>query len=388
MSNIVIVDDRSINRTIYAKLAQSIGPGIEVRDFGDPTDALEWLALNRADLIITDHDMPQIDGDEFITRFRAMPRAETVPVMMITVNDQRMLRLRALESGANDFLHSPVDHCEFVMRARNLLKLAHALEARAEAAPQREAAPVARLDAHRAQRPVAANWRFAPRLDLMTGRVAGAQLLRDGFGAEFADAEALRLLLDSITPLQAGRRGPVRLSLDVRLDGDAEKSAAVALAKTLAETGVAPHWLDLRFDAAEIFVAPGLAEEEARALKNLGVGVTLNLGPVNLGVLGRDIGKTGRLAAPIEHFIDTLKPTVAFSCPASASDALRVLRLLGRGARFPLVAGDVANAALLRLLRRVGVREAQGPCFGAPFAARDLSNLFPPAETGALKLLA
>ena len=154
MSNIVIVDDRSINRTIYAKLAQSIGPEIEVRDFGNPAEALEWLALNRADLIITDHDMPQIDGDEFITRFRALPRAETVPVMMITVNDQRMLRLRALESGANDFLHSPIDHCEFVMRARNLLKLAHAVETRADAAPvaPRDAAPVARLDTRRAQK--------------------------------------------------------------------------------------------------------------------------------------------------------------------------------------------------------------------------------------------
>ncbi len=173
-----------------------------------------------------------------------------------------------------------------------------------------------------------------------------------------------------------------------RLDGDAQESAAVALAKRLAETGVAPHWLDLRFDAAEIFVAPQRAEEEARALKTLGVGLTLNLGAVNLGILGRDIGRTGRLAAPIEQFIDALRPTVAFSCPESPSEALKITRLLGRGARFPLVAGEVANAATLTLLRRAGVCEAQGACFGAPFAARDLSNLFPPLETAALKRLA
>jgi diguanylate cyclase (GGDEF)-like protein/PAS domain S-box-containing protein len=44
-------------------------------------------------------------------------------VVVITVYEERSFRLRALESGATDFLHSPVDHHEFVTRARNLLKL-------------------------------------------------------------------------------------------------------------------------------------------------------------------------------------------------------------------------------------------------------------------------
>jgi EAL domain-containing protein (putative c-di-GMP-specific phosphodiesterase class I) len=67
--------------------------------------------------------MPRINGEEFIGRFRAMPHSAAVPIMMITVNDQRMLRLRALESGATDFLTTPIDHYEFLSRARNLLKL-------------------------------------------------------------------------------------------------------------------------------------------------------------------------------------------------------------------------------------------------------------------------
>ena len=217
----------------------------------------------------------------------------------------------------------------------------------------------------------------------MTGRVAGAQLLRDGYSAELADSDALRLLLAAAGPLQAGRRGSIRLTLTARLDGNAQKPAALGLAERLAEAGVASHWLDLRFDAAEILVAPQRAEEEARALKNLGVGLTLNL-----GALGRDIGRTGRLAPPLEQFIDGLGPAVAFACPASPADALKLARLLGRRARFPLVAGEVNSAAMLTLLRRAGVREAQGACLGAPFAARDLSHLFPPQEAGALKRLA
>ncbi len=123
MALIVIVDDRLTNRTIYSKLAQSIGEGVKVRAFGDPGEALEWLQRNRPDLIVTDYDMPKIAGDEFISRFRDLPHSAGVPIMMITVNDQRTLRLRALESGATDFLNTPIDHFEFLSRARNLLKL-------------------------------------------------------------------------------------------------------------------------------------------------------------------------------------------------------------------------------------------------------------------------
>lgn len=123
MSLIVIVDDRSTNRNIFTKLAATIEPHVRVQAFGDPLEALRWLEGNQPDLIITDYKMPNLDGAEFIRRFRAMPNAEDIPVIVITVYEERTFRLRALESGATDFLHSPVDHHEFVTRARNLLKM-------------------------------------------------------------------------------------------------------------------------------------------------------------------------------------------------------------------------------------------------------------------------
>ena len=119
MTLIVIVDDRATNRTIYSRLALTIGEGVTVRAFADAAEALKWLGRNRPDLIVTDYDMPQMDGEEFISRFRGLPHSAGVPIMMITVCDQRKLRLRALESGATDFLNTPIDHCEFLTRARN-----------------------------------------------------------------------------------------------------------------------------------------------------------------------------------------------------------------------------------------------------------------------------
>ncbi len=123
MSLIVIVDDRISNRNIFAQLARSIERDITVRTFGDPTKALEWLAANTPDLIITDYKMPEMDASEFIRRFRTLPSSSDIPVIVITVFEERSYRLQALEAGATDFLNSPVDHHEFLTRARNLLSL-------------------------------------------------------------------------------------------------------------------------------------------------------------------------------------------------------------------------------------------------------------------------
>ncbi len=123
MSLIVIVDDSATNRNIFGLLAQSLAPDVTVKTFGDPTEALSWLSGNTPYLIITDYKMPQMDAAEFIRRYRALPNSDKVPVIVITVYEERSFRLQALEAGATDFLTSPVDHHEFITRARNLLDL-------------------------------------------------------------------------------------------------------------------------------------------------------------------------------------------------------------------------------------------------------------------------
>jgi diguanylate cyclase (GGDEF)-like protein/PAS domain S-box-containing protein len=123
MSLVAILDDRTTNRHIYSRLAESIEPGVTVKAFADPVVALEWLADNPPDIVITDYKMPHLDGSEFTRRFRKLPGCADVPVVVITVYDERSFRLSALEAGATDFLHSPVDHNEFITRSRNLLKL-------------------------------------------------------------------------------------------------------------------------------------------------------------------------------------------------------------------------------------------------------------------------
>jgi CheY-like chemotaxis protein len=121
MSQIVILDDRVTNRKIFSRLAASIAPEVTVHAFGDPVSALDWLKNNTPDLIVTDYKMPHMDGAEFIRCFREQDGSADIPVIVITVYEERSFRLRALEAGATDFLQSPVDHQEFVTRASYML---------------------------------------------------------------------------------------------------------------------------------------------------------------------------------------------------------------------------------------------------------------------------
>jgi diguanylate cyclase (GGDEF)-like protein/PAS domain S-box-containing protein len=123
MPLIVILDDRVTNRNIFARLAASIEDGVDVETYGDPVSALEALAGRTPDLVITDFKMPHMDGAEFIRRFREREDCADVPVIVLTVYEERSFRLKALEAGATDFLLSPVDHHEFLTRARNLLRM-------------------------------------------------------------------------------------------------------------------------------------------------------------------------------------------------------------------------------------------------------------------------
>ncbi|WP_073054408.1 GGDEF/EAL domain-containing response regulator [Kaistia soli] len=123
MHKIVIVDDSSTNQRIYSKLARQIGSELEIQTFGNPRKALDWLAENTADLIITDYKMPLMTGAKLTAAIRDNVSNRDVPVIVITAYNDQHFRVAALEAGATDFLLSPVDHVEFLARARNLLKL-------------------------------------------------------------------------------------------------------------------------------------------------------------------------------------------------------------------------------------------------------------------------
>ncbi|MGD9507122.1 MAG: EAL domain-containing protein [Geminicoccaceae bacterium] len=124
MARIAVVDDRVTNRNILTRLAASVEEGLVVGAHAGPMEALAAFDGGIVpDLIITDFNMPDMDGASFVRALRSRPALVDVPVIVITVYQDREFCYRALEAGATDFLLSPVDHLEFKARARNLLTL-------------------------------------------------------------------------------------------------------------------------------------------------------------------------------------------------------------------------------------------------------------------------
>ncbi len=124
MARIAVVDDRVTNRNILTRLAASVEEGLVVGAYSGPAEALAAFDGGLVpDLIITDFNMPDMDGASFVRALRSRSALLDVPVIVITVYQDREFCYRALEAGATDFLLSPVDHLEFRARARNLLTL-------------------------------------------------------------------------------------------------------------------------------------------------------------------------------------------------------------------------------------------------------------------------
>jgi two-component system response regulator RpfG len=122
MFDVMIVDDQDTGLRIIERMVRKTRPDANLHCFKDPTEALSWAKSYRCDLLITDLRMPTLSGAALIRWFRALPHCADVPVMVVTVADDRQSRHAALRAGATDFLTKPVDPIEFEARCKNLLR--------------------------------------------------------------------------------------------------------------------------------------------------------------------------------------------------------------------------------------------------------------------------
>ena len=120
---VLIIDDEFTSRVILKKIVIGIQRDIIVESFADPVAAMEWLKLNLPDLVIVDYMMTEMSGLEVIQHIRKIDLLKDVPIVVVTANEDRDIRYRALEQGATDFILKPIDPYECHSRCRNLLSL-------------------------------------------------------------------------------------------------------------------------------------------------------------------------------------------------------------------------------------------------------------------------
>ncbi len=107
---IVIADDSGMARMFIKQCVEiSVTEEVEFLEAEDGKQALELLKDAEADLLITDLNMPVLDGRELIRRVSASPKLSGIPIMVITSSGNQARQDELLEMGACVVLRKPVN---------------------------------------------------------------------------------------------------------------------------------------------------------------------------------------------------------------------------------------------------------------------------------------
>jgi two-component system sensor histidine kinase/response regulator len=115
----LVVDDQPANIQIIGSMLGSLGH--EIVPASDGATALKRIAMRAPDLILLDLLMPVMDGFEVCAKVKANPDWREIPVIFLSAADDKELIVRALDSGAIDFITKPFSHAELLCRVRTQL---------------------------------------------------------------------------------------------------------------------------------------------------------------------------------------------------------------------------------------------------------------------------
>ena len=118
---VLVVDDLETNRKLMHAVLEP--RGFLVSSVASGEAALDLLEEVDVDVVLLDVLMPGIDGYDTCARIKDDPRTAALPVVMVTASGAQQQRLRALETGADDFNTKPFDQAELVARVRSLARM-------------------------------------------------------------------------------------------------------------------------------------------------------------------------------------------------------------------------------------------------------------------------
>lgn len=114
---ILVVEDDEIQREIVLDQLETAGFE-EAVGMEDGVEAYDYLEENPADLIISDWNMPNMNGLDLLKKVRSDPNLHKVPFIVLTINDS--VTKEAMEAGASDFIPKPTNPDELVIKIEKL----------------------------------------------------------------------------------------------------------------------------------------------------------------------------------------------------------------------------------------------------------------------------
>ncbi|QDF99683.1 response regulator [Azoarcus sp. DD4] len=107
IKTVLTVDDSAAIRSVVGVVLQSAGYAVSSAVDGE--DGLARARSQRADLVITDLNMPRMDGLALVRALRAEPAYRKVPILILTTESAPEMRERGREAGATGWLVKPFD---------------------------------------------------------------------------------------------------------------------------------------------------------------------------------------------------------------------------------------------------------------------------------------
>jgi len=117
---ILTTDDSGSMRQMITLTLQNAG--YQVQAVNDGVEACRFLENQSVDLLITDLNMPNMDGIELIRRVRAMPRHRAAPILMLTTESNQAKKMEGKAAGATGWIVKPFDAERLVAIVQKVLR--------------------------------------------------------------------------------------------------------------------------------------------------------------------------------------------------------------------------------------------------------------------------
>ncbi len=119
MSKVLIVDDSQIVLNLHSFIFENAGFQCAIAENG--YIALEMLNKEKFDLIVTDINMPKMDGYELTKKIRKTKGYEEIPVIMVSTEEEAKDKMKGMEAGANIYVVKPAEPATLIANAKMLL---------------------------------------------------------------------------------------------------------------------------------------------------------------------------------------------------------------------------------------------------------------------------
>jgi two-component system, chemotaxis family, chemotaxis protein CheY len=107
MKTCLVVEDSKVMRRIARKMLEELGFAVEEAEDGKV--ALEKTQAKMPDMVLLDWNMPVMNGLEYLLALRALPNGSTPTVVLCTTETDLSQIVKAMESGANEYIMKPYD---------------------------------------------------------------------------------------------------------------------------------------------------------------------------------------------------------------------------------------------------------------------------------------